>query len=162
MAVNIFDPNINHTVDRSGWTPGRWDDEPDHEVFEAHGFTCAIWRHKTTACLCGYIAVPVGHPLYGAPDQEFYDADHGINFVAKHHDVWCVGFDNSHYGQGSPHPDQDASLGHGAYENAGRVRNRLRTIAEFLAARDVAADVAAAATNLTGLPAIVRATMAKD
>lgn len=134
MTINIFDPATNHAVDRSSWTGGPWDAEPDHEVFEADGFICAIWRNKSTACLCGYVAVPAGHPLHGASDDAFYDADHGINFAADHHGLWCIGFDNSHVGQGSPDPDQDASLGYGAYETADRVRDRLRSVARFLAA----------------------------
>jgi len=50
------------------WGPGPWQDEPD-ELFwrdAATGLPCAIVRNtEVSGCLCGYVGVPPGHPLFG-------------------------------------------------------------------------------------------------
>ncbi len=46
--------------------PGPWDDEPDKAqwVDPTTGLDCLIVRNKM-ASLCGYVGVPVDHPLHG-------------------------------------------------------------------------------------------------
>ena len=46
------------TMDKTGWGPGEWTDEPDklQWVDEATGFDCLIVRNSLGA-LCGYVGV---------------------------------------------------------------------------------------------------------
>lgn len=44
---------------------GPWLDEPDRVEFRVHGLPCLIRRHTDLGFLCGYVAVPPGHPLHG-------------------------------------------------------------------------------------------------
>lgn len=52
-------------VDRTGWPNGPWDGEPDRVEWrdEATGLPCLIVRNRMGA-LCGYVAVPPGHPMH--------------------------------------------------------------------------------------------------
>jgi hypothetical protein len=43
---------------------GPWETEPDKLDWEAHGFPCVLRRGGTEAW-CGYVGVPVTHPLHG-------------------------------------------------------------------------------------------------
>jgi len=52
-------------IDKSEWLPGPWHEEPDRVDFEHVGFPCTVLRHSTNGHLCGYVAVPPGHPLHG-------------------------------------------------------------------------------------------------
>lgn len=59
---------VEHKVDRTGWPLGPWDQEPDRvEWRTAAGLPALILRHFWTGNLCGYVAVPPGHPLHGQP-----------------------------------------------------------------------------------------------
>jgi hypothetical protein len=70
MAAKIED----HKIDRSGWTPGPWDGEPDRiEWRDAAGTPCLIVRNDMGA-LCGYAAVAPGHPWY---QKEYGDCVYG-------------------------------------------------------------------------------------
>jgi hypothetical protein len=41
-----------------------WESEPNELRFESSGFKCLIKRNSLGA-LCGYVALPPGHPYYG-------------------------------------------------------------------------------------------------
>lgn len=43
------------SVDKTGWPPGPWHDEPDWQDFEAHGLECRVMRHPQHGHLCGYV-----------------------------------------------------------------------------------------------------------
>lgn len=74
--------------------------------FEAHGLRCCIQRNNLAAW-CGYVIVPLGHPLHGKSvwDDDF-DADlrvhGGVNWSKDHlpwestESTWVFGFDCSH------------------------------------------------------------------
>lgn len=59
--------SVNDIIPRIDWGPGPWDNEPDRFewVDEATGFPCLITRHPVFGNLCGYVAVPPGHPFHG-------------------------------------------------------------------------------------------------
>ena len=63
-----------HTVDKSGWGAGPWQDEPDKEQWPdpATGFACLLKRNPSGA-LCGYVGVPQGHPWHGSGYSPGYD-----------------------------------------------------------------------------------------
>jgi hypothetical protein len=97
---------------------GPWDDEPDkvHWIDADTDLDCLIVRGPSGS-LCGYVAVPPGHPWhglgYGSVDvhvhggltfadscHESTDGEgHGICHVplpGRPHDVWWLGFDCAH------------------------------------------------------------------
>lgn len=55
-----------HTIDKSSWERGPWDNEPDKAQWtdEASGLPCLMVRGPVGA-LCGYVGVPLGHPWHG-------------------------------------------------------------------------------------------------
>lgn len=50
--------------------PGPWDDEPDHLEFRHAGFDCVIHRVPHGGHLCGYVGLPIGHPLFGVSEGQ--------------------------------------------------------------------------------------------
>lgn len=59
---------------------GPWCKEKDYEYFEYQGFKCLVLRIDTGGHLCGYVALPHYHPLYGifVHDSNYPDFDvHG-------------------------------------------------------------------------------------
>jgi hypothetical protein len=67
---------------KAEWGDGPWQNEPDHLNWkdEATGYPCMIHRNNSGA-LCGYVAVPPGHPFYGlsydgVPKKVFGDEYH--------------------------------------------------------------------------------------
>lgn len=95
---------------------GPWLDEDDHVLFEHEGFPCIIHRFETHGALCGYVAVPPGHPMHGKDYGDVAVDVHGgltyaescqgeICHVAKPgepDDVWWFGFDTVHSGDLAP------------------------------------------------------------
>ena len=69
-------------ADRSGWSAGPWDSEPDKRqwVDEATGLPCLIVRQKSTGHLCGYVGVAKGHPYYQMDEVAAYDLPLDVHF----------------------------------------------------------------------------------
>lgn len=107
-------------IDRSKWGPGPWMDEPDRLEFEHEGFPCIVQRVQG-GHLCGYVAVPPGHPWHGVDLSNYPEGiEHpevhgGITYAEKcvgnichvpkpgeSDDVWWLGFDHAHAGDRSP------------------------------------------------------------
>lgn len=66
-------------VDRSEWTPGPWDDEPDRWEGEIGGFAALAVRNDF-GVWCGYIGLPADHRWLTGVDQlpdEVEAAAHG-------------------------------------------------------------------------------------
>lgn len=64
------------TIDKDGWGPGPWQDEPDKRQWqdEATGLPCLIVRGPSGA-LCGYVGISKEHPAFGlsydgTPEEE--------------------------------------------------------------------------------------------
>lgn len=105
-----------HVVDKSTWPRGPWDDEPDHVSFEHKGVPCIIHRSPAGGALCGYAAVPPGHPWHG---KGMSDVDANVNGGLSYAEacqgaichvpkpgepdnVWWLGFDCAHTRDVSP------------------------------------------------------------
>lgn len=115
------------TVDKSDWGPGPWQDEPDkiHWIDPDTDLDCLI--HRSVGCtgsLCGYVAIPPGHPWYGKEhdDLEPYPEVHGgltysdfcqqtddeavgvchVPSAGRPEKVWWIGFDCGHAWDYSP------------------------------------------------------------
>ncbi|MBA2706970.1 MAG: hypothetical protein H0U59_04100 [Gemmatimonadaceae bacterium] len=129
-------------VDRSGWRKGPWDDELDRYEWkdEATGLDCLIVRDVT---LCGYVAVPPGHPMHrqsrDTPDVQVHggltyaDACQGqvchTPSPGEPDDVWWFGFDCGHCGDQVP--DRN-SLDRGTYRNVAYVKAEVARLAAQL------------------------------
>jgi hypothetical protein len=85
-----------------------WEHEPDREewVHELTGYKCTVWRHPTLGHLCGYVAVPKGHRVwgYGYDDVDDADVHGGLTYAEEDKETgeWVFGFDCSHGGDLSP------------------------------------------------------------
>lgn len=96
---------------------GPWNTEPDYVAWKTEsGLPALVVRNLSMGHLCGYVAVPPGHPLYGkdydTPDVSVHG---GLTYAAKcmgrvchipeegeTDDVWWFGFDAGHFGDRSP------------------------------------------------------------
>lgn len=102
---------------KKSWPPGPWHDEPDRAEWRTEGFPCLIVRGPMGA-LCGYVAIPQGHPWHGRSYSSI-DADvhGGLTYAApcdeggkichvpqpgEPADVVWYGFDCNHYGDEAP------------------------------------------------------------
>jgi hypothetical protein len=74
--MSTFAKTYTGSVPRTGWPPGRWDDEPDKAqwVDPATDLDCLIVRNHQGA-LCGYVGLPNTHPLYGSGYSYDWDDD---------------------------------------------------------------------------------------
>lgn len=115
MAVMTKEEIAAYSVDRSGWSEGPWDSEPDRVDFEHAGLHCMVIRNDMGA-LCGYVGVPRGHALYMERcDDVSLDVHGGVTYAEKcaghichapgpgqPDDVWWLGFDCTHAGDTIP------------------------------------------------------------
>jgi len=76
-----------------------WEDEPDHLLFEAQGYTCEIRRHPNFGTLNGYVYIPLEHPIAQSkiPEDEL-EVHGGITYWDERDGSFVVGFDCSHAG----------------------------------------------------------------
>ena len=107
----------DYRVDKSGWGPGPWDNEPDRIEWRWRGYPCLIVRSETSGALCGYVGLPPGHPWYGRDYEAIHDDDEtlrihgGLTFTSncnpdssichvplagESDEVWWIGFDCAH------------------------------------------------------------------
>lgn len=77
-----------------------WLTEPNDVLFMTDaGYPAQIKRNTITLTLCGYIYLPVGHPLHGVHYDKVLDAvavHGGWTYSDSEGDAWCVGFDCNH------------------------------------------------------------------
>ncbi len=139
--------SIKASIDKSAWGPGPWQDEPDRVEFEHLGFPCLIIRQAHSGGLCGYVAVPPGHPWHGvdfagcASDVEHPDVHGGVTYSRKcchvpkpgePDDVWWLGFDHAHCDDLSPRDanDPDSRTRHfETYRDIAYVRQGVESLA---------------------------------
>lgn len=94
--------------------------------FEASGLNCTIMKHPELGTLCGYIDIPVGHPLYGQDSMECEIPVHGgWTYSMEHDGMWRFGFDCAHAGDAIP---AIPSVG-GIYRDESYVREELERAA---------------------------------
>ena len=121
-----------YTVDKSKYLDGPWMNEPDYEEFYHAGVRCVIKRTPSGGHLCGYVAIPRGHPDYCKINTDDESSGHyrvhgGITYAEKtlppiyDTGLWWIGFDCAHAGDFCPRhsmaSDKDES-----YRDIGFVR----------------------------------------
>jgi hypothetical protein len=85
---------------------GPWVDEPDRVEFEHEGFPCLVLRNDACGFLCGYVAIPDGHPWRVKDAASAADVHGGVTFdggtLRDQGDRFWVGFDCAHAWDISP------------------------------------------------------------
>jgi hypothetical protein len=138
------------------WGRGPWLDEPDRIEWYAQGLPCLMTR-SLTGHLCGYVAVPPGHPLHGVdhddPRLQCFVVHGGVNYAqacsrlvchvprpGEPDDVWWFGFDCMHGGDYVPAamrvlaPFMDERVGGLTYRDVPFVRAHINLLAAQLVA----------------------------
>jgi len=131
-----------------------WENEPDRLEWEHKGFKCLIVRNQALKHLCGYVAIPNGHPWFGR-DYFQIDADvhGGLTFGGYGHEkkcenhasyksisdqkgqkLWWIGFDAAHLGDLIPFEvEQGTWMGTdttNVYRNIEYVKDQVEKLAE--------------------------------
>jgi hypothetical protein len=109
-----------HKVERKDWWPeGPWMTEPDKVNWRTKAGLPGMIVRSQSGNLCGYVAVPKGHPAYRADmsDERLYDLSvhGGVTYASackgsichvpepgEPDDVWWIGFDCAHSGDWRP------------------------------------------------------------
>lgn len=102
----------SYKVDKTNWTRGVWDEEPDRMQWEHAGYACLIVRHPRYGNWCGYVGVDEAHPAFSKSwknKEEFPELETGVNYsdfcdgTICHvpapdmpERVWWIGFDCGH------------------------------------------------------------------
>lgn len=108
-VIEIEDPGVMTREEKLAlFGEGPWLDEPDRVEFRHQGLPCLITRHWELGNLCGYVAVPPGHPWHGksGPPVDVHGSCNYANECAgrichvpepgEPADVWWFGFDCGH------------------------------------------------------------------
>lgn len=144
---------IVHEVDRAGWPPGPWDEEPDRVEWRHRDVPCLIVRNYSGA-LCGYAAVTPEHPDHGkdySDIDEHIDVHGGLTYsgacrgaichvpqLGEPDLVWWFGFDCAHVWDIRPACGFDGAVVRDAsYRGVEYVRVQVERLAEQLIARAV-------------------------
>jgi len=144
-------------LDRSKWSSGPWDDEPQDKVIWKHaGLTCMAHRIYHCGAWCGYVGLPPSHPLHGMDYDSLpeLDAHGGINYsnTCQPHDkdtgrgichtpepgepddVWWLGFDCARCGDVATDYASLLPYAGATYKSLQFVRNETERLADQLAA----------------------------
>jgi hypothetical protein len=139
----------DHKVDRSGWKPGPWDEEPEDRVeWRYRGFPCLIVRNHVGSW-CGYVGLSPTHRWYLKDEDGIpVDVHGGLTYGRKcdggpichvprdgeSDEVYWIGFDTAHLGDLLP--AMAAITGHASmpgYEERYWTRDAVKAEVEKLA-----------------------------
>ena len=125
-----------------------WLDEPDKDEFEHDGLKCLILRNLELGHLCGYVAVPKGHPCYGKdydhiPYDDLFPVEvhGGLTFSGEGdgnrwpEGHWWLGFDCAHAWDLVPYMYMPFGSS-GTYRNFQYVRQETKDLAEQVVTLD--------------------------
>jgi hypothetical protein len=149
-------------IDKSGWPPGPWHDEPDRVEFVHAGYACLVTRHPRHGHLCGCVGVDASHPYFGKgyDDCAVEKAHGGLTYAERCNgsichvpepgmpdEVWWLGFDCAHAGDLSPgilafeltlpklRPFAEEHLFEDSYRDLAYVRRATQELADELRAK---------------------------
>lgn len=134
------------------WGDGPWLDEPDRLEFRHQGLPCLITRNPVMGNLCGYVAVPPGHPWHSKSDPPVVDVHGSCNYAnacsghichvpepGESDNVWWFGFDCAHghdfvpgYMMAFPSELLPKLFTTGTYRDLPYVDSQVRSLAEQL------------------------------
>lgn len=127
-----------------------WESEPGHVEFEYAGLPCVLHRTPLTGAWCGYVGLPLGHPLHGQDcdcDALLDIRVHGgLDYSEDRcppgggdNKTWWVGFSCSHAGDFKPAYENPLNLmyvstyGPSIYREMAWVKEGCQALAEQLA-----------------------------
>jgi hypothetical protein len=110
VVTVAFEESAEAKALRASWGPGPWQSEPDRAEWTTEAGLPGLIVRNHMGALCGYVAVPPGHPLHG---RDFGDLDlschGGLTYGAacrgdvchkpapgEPDNVWWFGFDCAH------------------------------------------------------------------
>ena len=147
--MNDYDETLARN--RATWPKGPWTNEPDRVEWKTKaGLPALIVRNPVMGNLCGYVAVPPGHPWHGRHYGDGIEvavhggltygdecADHicHVPEPGEPDDVWWLGFDCGHAGDAMPglslYPALRATKDAGyTYKDIDYVRDECERLAE--------------------------------
>ena len=152
-----------HTIDKSAWSRGPWDNEPDKMQWqdEATGLPCIAKRNPRLGHWCGYVGVSEVHPLFSqdysaAENTEVHGGLTYSNFCEANADeaqgichlpepgepahVWWFGFDCAHCWDISPGMPRMIDDPGSRYRSLPYVQAECASLAKQLAALPLAAE----------------------
>jgi hypothetical protein len=140
------------TVDKTGWQPGPWKNEPDKVQWqdEATGLPCLAVRNHMGAW-CGYVGVAEGHKYfdkhYDEANRDGVSVHGGLTFArfcypnpneaedichvpgeGEPDRVWWLGFDCAHHKDLCP-ADTSGMFRRGTYRDLAYVQGECRSLA---------------------------------
>lgn len=108
-----------------------WEHEPNHLLFESCGFVCEIRRHPNFGSLCGYVYIPLEHPVAQAKiPEDVLNVHGGITYWDERNGSFVVGFDCAHVGDLIPNSELMATGD--TYKDIEFVTNELENLAQQL------------------------------
>lgn len=142
------------TVDnKSKWGPGPWQDEPDKVNWRTEAGLPGMIVRGPMGSLCGYVAVPPGHPAHGKAYNDVYDKLGGVSVhggltyaaacrgnichepeAGESESVWWFGFDCAHFGDLSPQFGREFGFGDDVYRDVSYVTAEVESLARQLVA----------------------------
>ncbi|QVJ00394.1 hypothetical protein KGD82_16675 [Nocardiopsis eucommiae] len=137
------------TTAEEKWGFGPWANEPDRDQWtdETTGIECLAVRHDRSGHWSGYVAVPPGHPWFGADyvdlPREDLDVHRGLNYsragdtilglsTTRDDGLWWFGFSCDHVGDLTPAEivNDKYALLEGVYRDLRYVRRECVRLAE--------------------------------
>lgn len=128
------------------WKP--WNNEPDYYEWYHAGLPCVMIRHSDFGHWCGYVGVPLQHPLYGCMYTEShpilggqaielsFTVHGGITYSSgelrkpEQSEYWWFGFDAGHCGDLIPNLTR---FKNDIYRDFHYMKNQCELLAEQLA-----------------------------
>lgn len=164
--VDLISADLTHEVavsemDKRDWGDGPWQNEPDLLMWIAKApphYRCQITR-SFFGSLCGYVAIPPGHPAHGV-----YFADgrlralglpshRGLSYSGEAtHGHWVFGFDCGHGFDIQPAADARWLREMSAAPDAGRPAWMRTAYRDMPYVRGIVEQLAAALAAITTLP----------
>ena len=121
------------SVDKLQFPFGVWTEEPDFDAWSDRNYICAI-RRNSLGSLCGYVALPLDHPLVirQFPVQvtasiNSLDVHGGVTFNEKIDGFYWIGFDCAHLGDYVPALDYG-----GSYRDFDYVKSQISSVVDQL------------------------------
>jgi len=120
------------------------ENEGNEKDFEYKGFKCHIRRvnPEYTGHLCGYLEIPLNHPVYGMDYneiEEFYDyglpAHGGLTFASEVDNAYWIGFDCAHLGDvcpAYPRGERNLKCSGDTYKTMNYVEQNIKEIIDFI------------------------------
>ena len=102
----VFSEEKNKELNKSKWSSGEWDLEPDNVKWTDPETQLPCWiKRNNFGAFCGYVGIPKGHPYFEKVGDTLNISVHGgitwSNYQEKY-SHWWLGFDCAHHMDKTP------------------------------------------------------------